>query len=363
MRMIWYVCPSEYIGPFVIFFLINGIQIIFSQVDSAYDGDEESAESTTAASSPEKCISVDPYGLDHMEDVPMVCKSKAKNKAKKSTQKKASSTLSQVPTSTSTPVLGTSGLVKHRSFKGKEATPEVTPILPVHSPSTKLSGSDGSFITPYNRRSSRKRPHPGDSDTPLMPTTQLNYSSQGDSGIVVSPSPKRQSLSTGKELNSKVTKTKKRQQLSILNKAKNNENEDLLFVTDTSDRKRKVLSTVPQIDNIECGPYQSVAPKTDKVDHCFGFTISPVPTTPPSSRKNRSKGSKPRQMFSTINNKDYRVSKELILSDSAGDSMLKGENSNGSDSSDNLIPGRPSSPPLFSDDIFSIDAGMIFLFV
>ena len=70
-------------------------------------------------------------------------------------------------------------------------------------------------------------------------------------------------------------------------------------------------------------------------------------------------------MFSPVNNKDYRVSKELMLSDSAGDSMLKGDNVKSSDSQSpavspcgNLIPSRGSSPPLFSDDIFSIEAGL-----
>ncbi|XP_005097026.1 uncharacterized protein LOC101857327 [Aplysia californica] len=339
--------------------------------DSAYDGDEESA---TTDSTPEKSIPDDPYGLDLMEDVPVVVGGGKKNSKKNSQSqnkpktmakrtKKAPAALAPI-VPTSTPVLDTgTHHTKRRSLNknSPSATPEVTPILPVRSP----PDSGRSFNTPHNRRSTRKRPYQVDSDTPMLPT-HLSCSSQGDSGIVVSPLPKKHSaVVSSKDLNyTKVTKSKKKQTASHAGKRKNNENLTAsIEINPKPKRKRNVLSlkSTSETENI-IGNKDS--PENVRQDSsCFGFTSmdSPVqstPSTPPSSRKYSkfAKHSKPRTVFPS--DKDYRVAKEISLSDSPGDSVLKGDglDSSGSQLSNPWNSAGRGSPPLFSDEMFSTEA-------
>jgi len=333
-------------------------------MDSAYDGDEESA---TAGSSPDKTppydkvvSSNDPYALDNIEDVPVARKTKQKcePKGKKSKAKlmKVSSKTAKKSTqpaahSTSTPVQDSNSQT-HKRRSVICSSPEVTPILPVVSPESQDSVETD--ITPFNRRSTRKRPHQLATDTPTLPNTQtslettLNCSSH-DSGIVVSPKPKKRfAVSNTKDATTKPAKSKKhvghggkkiqdKRNVSFMNDITENENLCSSFMGENPCKKRKALTLKSNIMS-----KNSQSPPRDSESY-FGFSMvsSPVPSTPPSSRKKTN----PRKLISP--KQSYRSAKELYPSDSSPENVLEF----GSQDT------QGSAESLFSDNLFSSGYG------
>ncbi|CAL1542006.1 unnamed protein product, partial [Lymnaea stagnalis] len=355
-------------------------------VDSAYDADEEFS---TPNSSPSQIVASDPYDINMDEDVPFI-KAKKQDKKKIAPQKVKKSTgvqqLKQVnkkkqlkTNSTSTPVLLNSSdtevlKTKQTKLKSPSGTPEVTPILPVKTFES-ATASDDSFITPQIRRSTRKRGCDLNQMTDI--TVQLNYSSQADSGIALSPPSKKictempaksladKNLNQENHTNKKIT--------HIINANTGEKRRCSAFGLQFMNR-RNIFSPNSKKNTAVLQDFGEVS--KDVNDSCFGFDslgspqvsppqtsspqASPPQTSPSQASPRQNKPKEKKKVKKMSRSKSLYRSVQNNLSDSSPSSVSKDIRSKKTENSQENMPMVSLvTPSLFSDEIFSADSGRL----
>ncbi|BFZ07826.1 hypothetical protein BsWGS_10865 [Bradybaena similaris] len=286
--------------------------------DSAYDADEESV---TPNSSPDQISPLvkDPYEFDITDDVPIVrLKRRRKNNTKKATKFIPTKTYkkngkapvsSQKTMPTSTPVLNMSGSSSQSLGESSlPVTAEVTPILPYKTHD--CASSTDSFVTPQIHRPSRK--HSLLPDQLVSLSSELSYSSPGDSGIALSPMTKKAHTSSDTE-NHDPRVGPKSQKTNIIDNHMKKEQKQISSVD--LHKMNKKNHPVSQVNVPEILTMKQIYNKNKSYsdqDSCFGFESPVKAALSPGSENSPPAGSK--QAKSAKKTKKQIVSKEAYRS-------------------------------------------------
>ncbi|CAG5131762.1 unnamed protein product, partial [Candidula unifasciata] len=339
-------------------------------VDSAYDADEESV---TPNSSPDQKspLNKDPYEMDMTDDDAPVLKLKQRKKnntkkapkqitTKKSKKVEKSPVVNPKNMPTSTPVLHSNGSSTQEN--SLSATPEVTPILP-YKPHDCASPTDNSFATPQIHRPSRKRSLAPDSLVTF--TVELSYSSQGDSGIVVSPMTKKpRTLSdTEKHARQVEPESLKSQKTNIINNHMKEQKHLSHIDLNKVNKKNNTVSQSTVSEKLTTEQINKNKSKSDR-DSFFGFDSfeSPVKSALPQASENsppvRSKRVKlPKKTVNPVASKDAYRSACKNSSDSSLTCLTNDRIPlDGSETSQESVPRVNSGSPTLFSDSFSADS-------
>ncbi|XP_059171353.1 uncharacterized protein LOC131952627 [Physella acuta] len=325
-------------------------------IDSAYDADGESTPNVSPAQGDIK----DPYDVSMIEDVPFVKSNNLKKKSKKSTQKvdkniqknnrinkKDNAKETGMKTnSTSTPVLGSGETEKLKSKQPNtvSVTPEVTPILPV-KPFECKTPSDDSYITPQIRRSARKR---ACEHTELANISlELNYTSQGDSGIALSPAIKKRCPETPNE-DGTVSKHDQQKKPTTASQYKSNTDhtKSSSGISRPFMNKRNIFSPNSKLNIPEILEVDKPSKGKSLDNSCFGFDSLGSPKLSPPT--------KPIKKTKTKKTVKSSLSYRHVQNNFSDSSSKESSPIEDSDVMQENIPrNASSSPSLFSDDVFS----------